>query len=47
MYLEIYLVYRKLIVENKFDIKAMSVADVILGEIINKLQSANSNHIFI
>ena len=47
MYLETYPIHHKLTVDNKFDIKAMSVAGVILGDIINKLQSANPDHAFI
>ena len=46
-YPETHLVYCKLIVEDKFDIKVMSVVDIILGKIINKLQSTNFNHVFI
>ena len=37
MYPEIYPVYCKLIVKDKFNIKAMSAAGATLGEIINKL----------
>ena len=36
IYSEIYLVYCKLIAENKFNIKTISAAGAILGEIINK-----------
>ena len=36
MYPEIYPVHRKLIVEDKFDIKVMSATGMTSGEIINK-----------
>ena len=47
MYPETHPVHRKLTVEDKLDIKTMSAAGAILGEIINKFQSANSGRAFI
>ena len=47
MYPETYPVYCKFIVDDKFDIKTILVVGVILGDIINKLQSANPDRIFI
>ena len=47
IYSETYFVHCKFIVENKFDIKIISAVGVILGEIINKFQSANFGYIFI
>ena len=46
-YPETHPVHRKLTAEDKLDIKAMSAAGATSGEIVNKLQSANSGRAFI
>ena len=46
-YPKTHLIYHKFTVKDKLNIKIILVADITSGKIINKLQSANSNCIFI